>query len=853
GVAYLYVDAPITILWTPTGTYPGSYRTDVQIHYSTDIGESYIDPDNRINEKANPATGVQGTQGWNVPNAISANGTDNVMIRVRVKNSPTAVEAESRAFLIVGSIETVDAPTAGEVWNAGDTNKLIQWTSKGTITNVNIDYATAAGGTCGGGTWTNIVTDEAVASNEFAWPTIPVGVKSETAFLRIQDARHPAQTCLVMPASFKIRPELDVTSPITSDNFTVNATVSEIIKWTQLRSATGVQYVDLFYTANASDPTPTWNAIPELISPAQVYENVPVASGTAGIPWKIPDAIGNDVQIKVVDHAVGYSAVLAKSDVFRIKGGLTLLGPQGDVSWMAGDTTKSVTWTKSGSVANIDIYYSTTGAAPWGTAIANLTGGETSFAWNPLPSVVTNTGAIRLVSDYTDNNLDIETIGSTFKIGAQFSVSQPEDGHTATITSSTDTYDITWTTPKGTGIEKVHLQYTNNGDSGSPTWINITDPTDVTGGIANISPYEWTIPRTYAALGSTMHKVRVLQHVPKNYDYSYDGTKLCESEGYFGVKAAVWVTSPVGSESWDANTQYSIKFKKRGVLNAAKLYYAANGTTFSKDITTTAAFACDAPLSVAAGSVDLTGLSDDAEGTCHWTIAADTELTSGVAGKLKIVPTDPSVQNAISGISNAIEVKGSLTVDTPTASNVALLYGGSNYDITWTPYGAITDVKLYYSTNGGANFASFPINNGNSIPVANTPYSWAIPDKIGNNLVIRVEDAGNDRVSDISNNPFEIYGSMTLDYPDNGVAYLYVDAPITILWTPTGTYPGSYRTDVQIHYSTDGASYPDPDNRINEKANPATGVQGTQGWNVPNAISADGTDNVMIRVRVKNS
>ena len=110
-----------------------------------------------------------------------------------------------------------------------------------------------------------------------------------------------------------------------------------------------------------------------------------------------------------------------------------------------------------------------------------------------------------------------------------------------------------------------------------------------------------------------------------------------------------------------------------------------------------------------------------------------------------------------------------------------------------------------------------------------------ISNKIGENLRIRVRDANNHNVWDESNNVFEIRGNVRLDVPDTTVTSWVVGETEQILWTPTGTYPGTSYPNVEFHYANDG-SYTNIVLPHSTRPNPADAVQGSADWTIPDAI-----------------
>jgi len=156
---------------------------------------------------------------------------------------------------------------------------------------------------------------------------------------------------------------------------------------------------------------------------------------------------------------------------------------------------------------------------------------------------------------------------------------------------------------------------------------------------------------------------------------------------------------------------------------------------------------------------------------------------------------------------------------------------GSSHSITWTTTGTIADVKIEYSTDSGSSYAtviSLTINTGS--------YTWSVPYTPSATCLIRVSDAANAAVNDVSNAVFLIIGAsaVTVTSPNGGENW-GVGSSHNITWTSTG-----WVGNVKIEYSTNGGtSY---STVVDSTAN--TGIFP---WTVPNAPS------VSCLVRISNA
>ena len=90
-----------------------------------------------------------------------------------------------------------------------------------------------------------------------------------------------------------------------------------------------------------------------------------------------------------------------------------------------------------------------------------------------------------------------------------------------------------------------------------------------------------------------------------------------------------------------------------------------------------------------------------------------------------------------------------LDVTAPNGGEVWL--EGENHDITWNYKAGIANVKIEYSVDNGANWSSVI----NSTPCDGT-YSWLIPNKNSNQCLIKISDADDAAIFDISDAVFTI-------------------------------------------------------------------------------------------------
>ena len=88
-------------------------------------------------------------------------------------------------------------------------------------------------------------------------------------------------------------------------------------------------------------------------------------------------------------------------------------------------------------------------------------------------------------------------------------------------------------------------------------------------------------------------------------------------------------------------------------------------------------------------------------------------------------------------------------------------YVGQSNNITWTTYGTIDKVNLYYSTNGGVTYPSSIIPAATNV----NGYLWTIPDAIGATARVKLENFYDSTVLTTSPGNFTIKGRVIVTSP----------------------------------------------------------------------------------------
>ena len=121
----------------------------------------------------------------------------------------------------------------------------------------------------------------------------------------------------------------------------------------------------------------------------------------------------------------------------------------------------------------------------------------------------------------------------------------------------------------------------------------------------------------------------------------------------------------------------------------------------------------------------------------------------------------------------------------------------SSHNITWTTSGTVANVKLEYSTNGSTwrVITSSVTNIGT--------YGWTVPDVPSTACKVRVTDATNSAITDMSNADFTISGTVT-DIDGNVYHYITIG---TQTWMVENLKTRHYRNGVDIDSVADGTTW----------------------------------------------
>lgn len=371
------------------------------------------------------------------------------------------------------------------------------------------------------------------------------------------------------------------------------------------------------------------------------------------------------------------------------------------------------------------------------------------------------------------------------------------------VWSGATTQNITWSS---VNIANVIIEYsTNNGSN----WINITTWP------ASAQTYAWVVPGA-GPLGSNQCLVRI-------YD-ALNTAVVDQSDNTFTIPpSSITILQPNGGEQWPVGSLQAIVWQHASILNVDIEYSTNNGSNW---------------LSVATGIPALRGFF-------NWTIPATISNNCIVRAKDAVNPnTVFDVSNNVFSIvasltSDAIKFRGgafdgfsvcenstpSVTVTSPNGGET--WPGATTQNITWTYNNIPNNVLIEVSYNNGSSWTSIT-----TWPASAQLFPWVVSGPGSTQCLVRVSDAQNNAISDVSNNTFTIPQATLQVIQPNGGEQWPVGSLQSIVWNAQSV------NNVNIDYSTNNGS------SWTSIATNQTAQRGFFNWTIPATVNS----NCLVRV-----
>ena len=228
-------------------------------------------------------------------------------------------------------------------------------------------------------------------------------------------------------------------------------------------------------------------------------------------------------------------------------------------------------------------------------------------------------------------------------------------------------------------------------------------------------------------------------------------------------------------EAWPGQQPYAYAGTDPGLVTAGVWQHVAMTRSYSGTIATVTFYINGVPVGSSSQDIGPTVASSDPV----W-ISRDGYHTgyttqgsfSGMMDEIAIFnrALTPSEMMNIYGLSDAggpycqCEPTPAITVISPNGGETWT--AGSSHDITWSSTGTIDSVNIDYSTDNGSHWipmmAANTTNDGS--------HAWTVPYAASTQCLIRVSDASNAEVLDISNAVFSIFSDITEPNNDSATA-----------------------------------------------------------------------------------
>jgi C1A family cysteine protease len=292
---------------------------------------------------------------------------------------------------------------------------------------------------------------------------------------------------------------------------------------------------DFFVAVKFTNLTSTFPIVSDGEGPYESGVTYISYNGSSGSWGDLGDGNENDVAIR------------ARMSVIE---SILVTSPDGGEEWEVG-SSQAITWSSTGSIANVKIEYSVNGGSDW-SPIETSTSNDGTYSWT-VPNTPSEDCLVK-ISDAADGDLsDVSDAPFTISEQPTLTVTSPDGGEEWEVGSS---QAITWSSTGS--IANVKIEYSVNGGS---DWSPIETST------SNDGTYSWTVPNTL----SENCLVRISD--------AADGDPSDISDAPFTIseQPTLTVTSPDGGEEWEVETSQDITWQSTGSIANVKIEYSANG------------------------------------------------------------------------------------------------------------------------------------------------------------------------------------------------------------------------------------------------------------------------------------
>jgi len=522
GEAY-FPDGSTDITWTTSG----AIIPTVSIGYTVSDGPETLIAAGEMND---------GTFDWTpIPDINS----EEVRIVVTDELNPLVTDTSDEFFTVYPPTLMITDPNGGEIWTPGMV-ELITWESFGnTGFEVSISYTISDG-------LATVLVPFTDNDGEFLLSPVP-DVESDEVRIIITSVDFPTisdSSDEFFSITIDPDPTIIVTQPNGGEEWIVGESAE--ITWESYGLVGFEVRIDYMI-----DGDPAVNIIA-------------MTNNDGSFDWDpIPD-INSDF-VKIIVYSILNPLVNDESDDFFMIHGDTwidITSPNGG-EILTGVGTHEITWTSSGAITDVDIWFSSVDGDGYPHPISMFAPNTGSFMWDPVDNLNTTEGRLWI---YSSTQTDIEDFSddyfSIFGVPQELELVTPNGGEVWNIGGSET---IEWTSVNLWG--NIDIIYTT---------ADGEDPIEIASDIPDTGSFTWDdIP----APPTDTARVRITSdYYPTLTDVSDDYFTLAEV-------ASLTLTSPNGGETLDAEGTWQVTWDSTGsIANVNLLLSTDSGGIYDTDI-----------------------------------------------------------------------------------------------------------------------------------------------------------------------------------------------------------------------------------------------------------------------------
>ena len=702
-----------------------------------------------------------------------------------------------------------------QISSVGTPTREIKWDIVGTSGRFDLDYSID-----NGSTWSPIVYNYG-SGGVYNWQ-VP-NAASTSALVRVTDAGN-GDILDVSDANFTI----EAADPY----YAIDNIASTYVPFSQVTLNWDVggfdqDLVDLHYSV---DNGITWIEIISDLSSS--FNGVTPLDGS--YDWNLP--IGPTAQVKVRVSDPDDITIGANTNTFSVSDYITVSNPgtsgiSGSVP-MTRCSNTTIYWTAGATSGTFKVEYTLDGST-WVSIVDEHSGtatGNNSKSWN-VPDVLTSNLQYRITDVEDTTKTDTSLTGVIQPLPDPVVLLSP-NGSESFISGTSQQINYEY----GSSTTGVSFQIRYAEDQG---WQGLSVNNNFVDGQATF---------VVANIPTTAARIRIVGNQNNGCDYDI-------SDQVFTIVSSVTITEPNGGESWQATVGTAGHGQDIVHSDAVRITNTARVIKSNDDENFIQVFYPDSPqnrLQIKFDQLDArnnqsirvyrgvkTGSAAN-WGTDLLYQAYNTTSTGGTytsiaggtyAGALTVVSSNVQYrcctnQTTTHGNRNKSFTAQISSVGTPTR------------EIKWDIVGTSGRFDLDYSIDNGSTWSPIVYNYGSG-----GVYNWQVPNAASTSALVRVTDAGNGDILDVSDANFTIEAADPYYAIDN-IASTYVPfSQVTLNWDV-----GGFDQDlVDLHYSVDnGITWIEIISDLSSSFNGVTPLDGSYDWNLPIGPTAQ------VKVRVSD-